>query len=327
MSAFFDTVGTDVRGGGRQSEPPHPEVPFEVNQKGSRAWSESDGMFWGTSQSHKTMPSGVYRMSRHDSLGPVFIRQKNDTDALIMLPDSESARIVEELKQFKTLRPQFVKHGFLYKRGLLMWGPPGSGKTCTLQLIVRTLMEEHDSIAVLIDRPNIAGDCLQLLRRIEPDRQVVAILEDLDALCERYGESEYLALLDGESQVDNIVYVATTNYPERLDRRFVDRPSRFDTIRYIGMPNEEARQAYFTAKMPGVDAAASVRQHVLRSDGYSIAHLRELVILTQCFGVSLDDAVERLDATRRAPPASDKAPDRTAFGFVPERPARVRRPS
>jgi SpoVK/Ycf46/Vps4 family AAA+-type ATPase len=272
-------------------------------------------MFCGTAQSHQQIPSGVYRMGLHDSLGPVFMRQKNDTDALVVLPDSESAKIVDELKKFKELKPQFAEHGFLYKRGVLMWGPPGSGKTCTLQLIVRTLMEEHDSVAVVIDRPNVAGQCLQALRRIEPDRQVVAILEDLDALCERHGESEYLALLDGESQIDNIVYAATTNYPERLDRRFVDRPSRFDTIRYIGMPEPRARRTYFEAKMPGV-SSQEIDRYVSKSNDYSIAHLRELVILTRCFGVPLLEAVDRIDVMRRQPPASDKAPGRTKLGFA-----------
>ena len=311
MTDFFENIGTDVRSPGRSRPDYDDPLPYKLSAQGTRAWSESDGMLWGTAQSHTTIPSGVYRMALHDSLGPVFLRQKNDTDALITLPDSESVKIVEEIRAFKGLRDKFQALGFLYKRGVLMWGPPGSGKTCTLQLIMRTLMEENDGVGLLIDAPKIAGQCMQTLRRIEPTRQVVAILEDLDALCERHGESEYLALLDGESQIDNIVYVATTNYPERLDRRFVDRPSRFDTIRYIGMPQKEARAAYFKDKVEG----ARIADYVKASDGYSVAHLRELVILTQCFGLSLAAACERLDKTRRAPPSSDKAPDRPKFGF------------
>jgi hypothetical protein len=152
----------------------------------------------------------------------------------------------------------------------------------------------------------------KILRTIEPERQIIAILEDIDALTEKHGESEYLALLDGESQVNNIVFVATTNYPERLDRRFVDRPSRFDTLRYIGMPADSARRAYLHAKI-GDDPVLD--EMVEQSDGFSIAHLRELVILTQCFGHPVGSALQRLRKTINGKPSSDRAPDAPGFGF------------
>lgn len=68
--------------------------------------------------------------------------------------------------------------------------------------------EDYNGIAILIERPQYAVSCLQVLRSVEPDRQAIGILEDLDALVENHGESQYLALLDGESQVDRMIYVA-----------------------------------------------------------------------------------------------------------------------
>lgn len=287
---------------------------FVMPDAPKKSWAEADGMFWGTPQSHDILPSNLYRMNVIPNIGPVFIKQQNDTDDLIILPDSESFKVVEEIRAFKDLRPSFQEYGFLFKRGILLWGPPGSGKTCTLQVIVKMLMEEANSVVVLIDDPGCAATCLQSLRRIEPDRQIVGIMEDMDALCDRFPESSYLSLLDGESQVDNIIYLATTNYPEKLDKRFIDRPSRFDTIREISMPTAAAREVYLRAKIPNL-TDLQAHEYVKASHGLSIAHMREFIILTRCFGMSIEAAAERLQRAHTNLPNSERSSDRQRLGF------------
>lgn len=321
---FFELVGTAPRPNKVSRTTSVDEVApasdpsvTQIITSSRRSWAESDNVFWGVQKTSPTLPCGIYRMNVHPQMGAIFMRQKNDTDTLVPLPDCESQKIIAEIEEFKTLQPAFRKHGFLYKRGILMWGPPGSGKTSTLQQIIKLLIEEHDSIAVLVEQPSIAATCLQALRNIEPERQIVAIMEDIDALTERYSESEYLALMDGESQIDNIVFLATTNYPERLDKRFTDRPSRFDTVRYVGMPSAAARRAYLKAKVS--DMAADVLSHlVAKSDGFSIAHLRELIILTQCFNRPADEALARLGKTIKSNLSSTRRPDAPGFGFTTE---------
>ncbi len=323
---FFEKVGTRpavqhrpgisnwVTGVAPQESPAQPTPAPQMLVGAGTSWASSGDAFWRIGESHDRLPPGVYRCAMSNSIGAHFVRVKNETDKLIVFPDSESTRIVEEIRRFQGMKAKFQAHGFLHKRGVMMWGPPGSGKTTTLQLLIKLIVEEHGGIAALIDHPGIAVACLQMLRAIEPQRQIVGVLEDLDALVERNGESEYLALLDGESQVDNVVYVATTNYPERLDSRFVDRPSRFDTIRYIGMPSATAREAYFLAKVPELKNG-SLSAYVEASEGYSVAHMRELIILTRCFEVPLVEAKARLDKTRINHPISTEHPDRQAFGF------------
>jgi energy-coupling factor transporter ATP-binding protein EcfA2 len=320
---FFENVGTRpavprgerLQGWATQAEvaQPSPAAP-QIPIGSGTSWASSGDAYWRIGESHTKIPPGVYRCGHSNAIGPHFMRVKNETDTLITFPDSESTRIVEEIRRFQGMKAKFSAHGFLHKRGVLMWGPPGSGKTTTLQLLIKLIVREHGGVAVLVDHPGTAVACLQMLRAVEPDRQLVGILEDLDALVERHGESEYLALLDGESQVDNVVFVATTNYPERLDARFVDRPSRFDTIRYIGMPSKEARAAYFDAKVPDL-GNDELERYVAASDGYSVAHMREMIILTRCFDVPLEEAKKRLDKTRNVKPSSVQRPDGKAFGF------------
>lgn len=290
------------------------ELPAEAESGARRAWAAADGKFWTTESSHDRLPGGLYRMSVEPQKGNTFTFQSNATDQLIPLPDSESEAVLAEIAEFKRLRPKFKDYGFLYKRGVLLWGPPGSGKTCTLQLAMQDMVNTSDSIGVIVDHPAIATVCLQALRKVEPERPVVALMEDLDALTAQYGESDYLSLLDGEGQIDNIIFIATTNYPEKLDKRFTDRPSRFDTVRYVGMPSPEARRAYLLTKLPEHDRC-QIEQMVAVSDGYSIAHLRELVILVVVFGKSVEEAAARLASQRQKRPDSTMAPDRAAFGF------------
>jgi SpoVK/Ycf46/Vps4 family AAA+-type ATPase len=196
---------------------------------------------------------------------------------------------------------------------MLLWGPPGSGKTATVMLMARDVITQG-GIMCQIKEPTIAGWGLSMIRKIEPDRPIVAVIEDIDALIENHGEHPFLALLDGEAQVDNICFVATTNYPEKLDKRFVDRPSRFDTIRWIGMPTAPARQTYLATKEPSL-SAEQLAEWVAKTEGFSIAHLRELVILVQCFGRPLTDALAQLEKMRTSSPKSTDAPDKPTFGF------------
>jgi hypothetical protein len=295
-------------------------VQSEMKQtilEGNRRWQSDGDHFWSANLTLDTLPAGLYRAIEKSSVGPTLEKMNGSVDDLIDFTDSPSASVIAEIRQFWELAPEFEKRGFIHKRGVLLWGAPGSGKTSTLQQLISIVVKEHEGIAIFLDNPHIAAGCLQMVRRIEPNRPIVAMLEDIDALIAQYCESSYLSLLDGETQVANIVFVATTNYPEKLDPRFIDRPSRFDILREIAMPSANIRATFLRIKEPNLPDD-EVAEWVRRSDGYSIAHLREMIILCRCYGKTLDEAIKRMDILRERAASSRHGDDGRSsdFGFI-----------
>jgi hypothetical protein len=328
--SFHDRVGTaprstrGVRGAvapkgqpmaeSANEEHRHPATVALAPMSPTRRWAANFDTFWGAAQTYDDLPPGAYRCGFVNGTGPVLNRVRVETDHLLIFPDEASARIIAEFDRFWIRKREFETRGFLHKRGFMLWGPPGSGKTSTMALMNKSLTEDRKGIVIFIDHPDLAAQCLQMVRAIEQKRPVIAVMEDLDALVERHGENEFLALLDGEAQVDSICYVATTNYPERLDWRFVDRPSRFDTVAEIGMPTAAARRMYLQAREPSMSEDER-NQWVKLSSGFSVAHLKEMIIAVKCLGQSLEDTVARLREMQDRKAKSDGSNGRRRVGF------------
>lgn len=260
-------------------------------------WAQSGTSYFPVSDVVNTIPAGAYRCMMTNT-GPYLEKMKIQIDHLLALPDSATEVLLAEFSQFWNLKPSFDKRGFTFKRGMLMWGPPGSGKTSAVWQMTQRLVKDHDGVVVFVENPQVAIWCLTMLRRIEATRPMITVMEDIDAIIEHQGEHSLLALLDGEFQISNVVHVATTNYPHRLDKRFIDRPSRFDTIMKVGMPSDQARSVYFRAKEPDLPLE-TIERWVEKTEGYSVAHLREVCIATQCFNQPEEAVFSRLDKMRQ----------------------------
>lgn len=256
-----------------------------------------------TGRTIKRLPPGFYL--------PTFIRetlhlvpQNITTDNLIRLTDSRGDQLLKEVKNFRSLKQELkdgnedAHGGYLRTRGYMLHGPPGGGKTSLIQLLVADVVKEGGIVLMGQCHPSCLSSAISAVRQIDPNQEIVVILEDFDALIEEYKESSYLSLLSGEDTSDNCLFLATTNYVEKLDARMYNRPGRFNDLIYIGMPSEKNRFEYLKTKLKKEDEAQKVAK---MTEGFSIDHLRALVIGVYFERKGLDAEVERLSKLYKPP--------------------------
>ena len=177
-------------------------------------------------------------------------------------------------------RALYRKLGVAPRRGILLHGPPGNGKTSLIRLIAAELPD----VAALLLRPGEGFDTDDLevaLRRWREQAPALLVIEDLDWLLERVDVSRFLNLLDGlETPEDDkpLLLIATTNHPEKLDPAVNNRPGRFDAGIEVGDPDEDLRRRLLDRLLPelGDDERAEVAGE---TGGLSFAHLHELTRL------------------------------------------------
>ncbi len=260
----------------------------------AKMWAISGRDYYPAESAVDKLKPGQYSVKYSNTSGIYFSERDINLDNLLVLPDSNSEKVLNHIEEFWKNEKVFREYGFLWKRGIMLWGPPGSGKTSTVQQLSKKIVTSG-GITIYCVNPEMTSQGLDVLRRIEPDRPIIVIFEDIDAIVQEYGESDILAMLDGELQVDNVVFIATTNYPARLDKRFINRPSRFDEIIKIPMPSAEARAYYLSHKNPRLDSEPhELDAWIAGTDGFSVAHLKELIISVECFNNSVEDSIKRL---------------------------------
>lgn len=250
------------------------------------------------------LPPGAYSCSTDCYGHAVFEGRKLLVDELIDFPGSLPSTILSEVGRFWTLGKRFESFGFLHRRGYLLYGKQGSGKSSLIhQVICQIVQSGH--VAFFCQNPYEFVTCAQEFRKVEPDRPIACVFEDIDALIDNFGDQHLLQWLDGNFQVSKAVNIATTNYPEKLDPRIVARPRRFDRILRIDPPNALLREGYLKKKLPG-QPAAERELWVELTEGLSFAALAELIISVCCLDQNLEDAVDRLQMLDEQHPSSDE---------------------
>jgi len=196
----------------------------------------------------------------------------------LILPDTLKDDIRLNIENLMTGEKMYRKLGIPYKRGLLFTGPPGNGKTMLLKVITSS----YPSWQAILFRCSIYSDnkdidnVFELAADLAPS---VLCFEDVDTLFNaRITLSHLLNKLDGFEDLDSILLLATTNHPANIDQALINRPSRFDRVWIIGLPDFDCRHEYLKRFFNGSIAESFLTKLTQETEGFSVAYLKELYI-------------------------------------------------
>lgn len=164
----------------------------------------------------------------------------------VILDKGIAESVVEDVRDFMASGEWYHRRGIPYRRGYLLYGPPGSGKTSFIQALAGEL--DYNICILNISENTLTDDRLNHLMNHIPNRSIL-LLEDVDAAFNKREQSTeqgytsgvtfsgLLNALDGVASAEECITFMTTNHPERLDPALM-RPGRVDYKVLIGNATE-----------------------------------------------------------------------------------------
>lgn len=201
-------------------------------------------------------------------------------------------KALREYVQLPLTRPELMEEFKLKTgRGILLFGPPGCGKTH----VMRAASNELGIPMQIVNGPELVSALAgaseaavrDLITRARENAPSIIFFDEIDALASKESMktpevsravSQFLTEMDGLKPKDKVIIVSTTNRPQLLDPALL-RPGRFDKIFYVPPPDLKARVDIFKIHLKGVPTSGRFDFMLLahRTEGYSGADLAAIV--------------------------------------------------
>ena len=204
----------------------------------------------------------------------------------VVLTKEQRASLDRNIVKFIDNIELFESKNLPTSRGCLVTGPPGTGKTLTCSAI----MNQVESTIIYITSEDIRergqiADLYEIARKVSPTIMVVEDIDTLGGIDRTKGGDhpilgEFLNCLAGVESNGGVITIATTNYPEYLDKALVDRPGRFDLRIDFGLPDEKLRKYILQKYLSSFNhQKIDLKPLIKDTEGMTGAHLKEMVMM------------------------------------------------
>lgn len=175
-------------------------------------------------------------------------KKKIEKENIVFDKDSSLYQVKNDILSFfnKDTEDLYKKLDIPYRRGIILAGEPGNGKSTLIRQIIRLLPSNISKIK--IGKVKDFTLLLSSLMNAMNGKKSIIIIEDMDSIINRCDRSELLNLLDGLDVKSGMYLIGTTNYLNSIDSGFVNRAGRFDQTYEIGNPSKKTRRLYFKSK-------------------------------------------------------------------------------
>ncbi len=207
--------------------------------------------------------------------------------------DNQIRELKEAIEWPLKFKESFSRMGIRPPRGVLLFGPPGCGKT----LLAKAVATESEVNFISIKGPEVMSKWVgesekairEIFRKAKISAPTIVFFDEIDALAPRRGSgfgdsgtterviSQLLTEIDGLEVIKQVVVIAATNRPDIVDSALL-RPGRFDRFVLIPPPDQKSRLKIlkiFTKEMP-LDDDVDLKQIVKDIDGFSGADIESL---------------------------------------------------
>jgi hypothetical protein len=210
-----------------------------------------------------------------------FLPRPSLTREQVILPDGVLTAIEDHVVDIGKHGSRLRSVGQHLKRGLLLHGAPGTGKTHTVRYLM-SLVPETTVIVLTGPAMKHIGLASALARRLQP---AMIVVEDVDLVAQDRSMTDHgqpllftlLEEMDGIAGDTDVTFVLTTNRASVLERALADRPGRVDLAVEIPRPDREGRTNLLQLYGRDVQLADDLDEIVSATEGVTASFIKELI--------------------------------------------------
>ncbi len=235
----------------------------------------------------KSIMEGIFTI-KSSCFGTYLEKNVMADGVLPILNDNLTEKLMKEIKTFRKSEKLYNSYNFDYKRGILLYGEPGCGKTTFIKHVIKNLkaltilcsVKSYEHVVFLEDffGKNSFDDYLKII-----------VMEDIDGM-DNGIRSRVLNMLDGVFNVRKTIFLATTNFPHQLDKALINRPSRLDSLYHIESPNEKSRRCFLNLYFKGL-SKKTMDEALVETKTFRGCHFKEILLISKFNKCSVLDAI------------------------------------